>query len=371
MKKRNLTTCLLLFAFCISCNMSDKIPPEGKSIDLSSVMGHSSKEKIFKDVRFIQLETVRENLLGDDLYFEISSDKIYIFDRGNQKSVFIFDEDGKYVGKSGRPGKGPGEYVNAVDFLVRNDTVDFLVQQSPNASVYSYTSSGDFIRETKLNLFPYSFQLIQNKFYAVSMNYNKMIHDHQIYLLDKTGNDIKKYLPNETEINIPIGENCFGKSEDEVFYFEPFNDTVYKFDDTLLNPFYAFDFGDYTVPDKFFQTDIMKGFQMINEKGFALIKNIFANKENMIFEIVRQKSGMATSVFFILYNRKTEKIKYFTSTEEDVIFRYPVGLNDKNEMMFLVFPFDSVDKNAEEFGIDLHVKEFNEADNPVLMFCEI
>lgn len=372
MKKRNLRTCilLLLFAIGVACNTSDEVPAKVEKIDLSLVLQQPSKKNVFKNVRFIQLENNGDNLLGEDLYFELSDGKIYIFDRKDQKAVFIFDEDGKYLGKTGQSGKGPREYVNAVDFLVRNDTVDFLVHDGSAASIFHYTSSGGFLGKIKLNYLPYSFELTPENLYAVSMNYNKMEHDHQVYLLDKTGAEVNKFLPNNTEINLPIGENCFGKSDDKVLYFEPFNDTVYSFIDSSLNPFLKLDFGDYTVPDKFFQTDIVKGFQLINERGFALIKSVFGNGEHMVFEIVRQKDRMSI-VFMVSYNRKSGEIKYVSSARDDVIFRYPVGLNDKNEMMFLVFPFESVDKNAKEYGIELNAEDLSEDDNPVLMICKI
>jgi len=372
MKKKNLkiSISLLLFAFCLACNTSDTTPADVTKIDLSSVLEQPSKKNIFKNVRITQLENNGDNLLGEDLYFEISNGKIYIFDRKDQKAVFIFDEDGKYFGKTGQAGKGPGEYVNAVDFLVRNDTIDFLVHEGPDASIFSYTSSGDFLGKTKLSFLPYSFQFTPENLYAVSMNYNKMERDHQVYLLDKTGAEVNKFISNNTEINMPIGENCFGKSDDEVLYFEPFNDTVYSFVDSSLAPLLNLEFGGYAIPDKFFQTDIVKGFQLINEQGFALIKSVFANDEYMVFEIVRQKDRMST-VFMVSYNRKSGETKYVSSARDDVIFRYPVGLNDKNEMMFLVFPFESVDKNAKEYGIELEAKNLNEDDNALLLYCKL
>ena len=372
MKKRNLRTCflLLLFALCVGCTTSEKTPADVTKIDLSSVLEQPSKKNVFKNVRFIQLENNGDNLLGEDLYFELSDGKIYIFDRKDQKAVFIFDEDGKYLGKTGQAGKGPGEYVNAVDFLVRNDIVNFLVHEETDASIFQYTSSGGFLGKIKLNYLPYSFELTPENLYAVSMNYNKMEHDHQVYLLDESGAEVNKFLSNNTEINLPIGENCFGKSEDEVFYFEPFNDTVYTFVDSSLLPLLKLDFGGYAVPEKFFETDIMKGFQLINEQGFALIKSVFANDEHMIFEIVRQKDGMST-VFLVSYNRQNGETKYVSSADDDVIFRYPVGLNDKNEMMFLVFPFGNIDKNAKEYGIELQAKNLNEDDNALLLYCKL
>jgi hypothetical protein len=57
--------------------------------------------------------------------------------------------------------------------------------------------------------------------------------------------------------------------------------------------------------------------------------------------------------------------------EEDYLFQFQAGLNDKNEMVYLVFPIGDINKRAAKFGLNLAVADFYEADNPILMFCKL
>jgi len=198
-----------------------------------------------------------------------------------------------------------------------------------------------------------------------------MLHDHRLYLLDRKGNEIKKLLPNNTKIDMSVGEQSFSLIDDQVFYFEPFNDTIYTLQTSGVKPVYVLDFGRYNIPNEFFQKDLTEGFTMINEQGFSVIKNVFANQKNMFFEITRQQEGVAPKLFLIAYNKKTQNLENITITEDNTIFRYPIGLNDKNEMMYLVFPMGDITKETAKYGLDLSIPDFKESDNPVVMYCEI
>lgn len=362
---------IFVLLFVLSCSHEKEMPLQKQSFELGSILENSLSDQIFKNVRFVKLESKPDILLGDDLYFEIKDEKIYILDRKHQKSLLVFTNEGKFLNKVGKFGNGPKEYAGAVDFILRKDTVDILSSKGTNSSIYSYLTNGKFISKKELKHLAYSFQFVNEKYYAVSTNYNKMLHDHQVYFLDKNGNEVKKFLPNNTEINMPIGENCFSIYKNDVYYFEPFNNKIYFFEDEELKLVYELDYGKYNVPEEFFKTDIIKGFEMINKHGFSLIKNIFVNKENIIFEVTRQKEGEPGLLYFITYNKKNKGIKHLSLNHDNYIFRYPIGLNDKNEMMYLVFPMGDVNKKFDKYGLDLNISDFGEDDNPVIVYCKL
>ena len=368
--KTNLFSVFLILAFVIACTTNKDSQSGKQTIDLSKILQNPNNDKIFKGVRYVKLESNPDIMLGDDLYFEIQNGNLYILDRKNQKAVLIFDKSGNFKNKVGKPGKGPEEYVRPVDFLIRNDTIDIL-SNTGKSTIYSYKENGDFIQKKELNYAALSFQFIQDQYYAIYTSYNKSMHDYRLYLLDRKGNEIKKLLPNNTKLNIPAGEQSFSLCDNQVFYFEPFNDTIYTLQTSGVKPFYVLDFGRYNIPKEFFQKELTEGFTMINKQGFSVIKNVFANQKNMIFEITRQQEGVAPGVFLIVYNKKTQNLENITATEDNTIFRYPIGLNDNNEMMYLVFPMGDITKEFSKYGLDLSIPDFKESDNPAIVFCEL
>ena len=368
MKKTSSIIIFLFFLF--SCSQKSGNQPTKQIIELGSILENSPDDHVYKDIRYVKLETNPDILLGDNLYFQKREDKLYILDRANQKSLLIFKNDGKFVQKVGAFGNGPGEYPAANDFVLRNDTIDILSNAGPKSYIYSYSEKGDFIQKKELNYLALSFEFVRNQYYAVNTSFNKMTHDHRLYLLDREGNEIKKLLPNNTKINMPIGEQSFSLYEDQVLYFEPFNNTIYELQPDTIIPVYELDFGKYNIPEEFFNTDIMQGFEMINKQGFSIINNVFANNENVVFEVVNQNES-GGKLFLISYNKKSKQIKSLALNEDNYIFRYSIGLNDKNEMMYLVFPVGEVNQDFKKFGLSLNVTNFSESDNPILVFCKI
>ena len=72
-----------------------------EQIDISSL--------IENNVKIVKLETTDECLLSDIRQVDYANGLIYIADRVSQ-AILIFDESGKYVGRIGQRGEGPGEY---------------------------------------------------------------------------------------------------------------------------------------------------------------------------------------------------------------------------------------------------------------------
>lgn len=64
---------------------------------------------MMKDYSFIPLETTDDNLILDVTVVKISGGKIFVLDSFSpSKSLYVFQLDGKYIGKIGAVGNGPG-----------------------------------------------------------------------------------------------------------------------------------------------------------------------------------------------------------------------------------------------------------------------
>ncbi|MBN2597281.1 MAG: 6-bladed beta-propeller, partial [Marinifilaceae bacterium] len=218
---------ILLFISFLFPNLdSDKIDQKMLTIDLGAALENPKKTNLFSEAHYIKLESNPDILLGGNLYFETHDDKIYILDRQDQKAVLEFNNKGKFIRKIGWTGGGPEEYQNAVDFLVRKDTVDILVSSYPNSVIYSYLNTGAFIGKKTLPYPAYSFQMVENN-YAISTNYNKSASDFHVHLFNNNGEELSKFLPNNSQLDMPAESNCFSICNGETYYFEPFNNKIF------------------------------------------------------------------------------------------------------------------------------------------------
>lgn len=97
---------------------------------------------IVTDYSVICLETLADNLILDPTVVEFSSDRIFILDRFSpSKALYVFRTDGKYVGKVGNKGEGPGEYVMPHSFIVNESRGRILLRDMAANKVLAYDLS--------------------------------------------------------------------------------------------------------------------------------------------------------------------------------------------------------------------------------------
>ncbi len=138
---------LLAIAFCASlillCSCCEKIP-DIVSIDLKNCVAPA--EMFEPDFEIIPLETTEESLIGE-IGKVILHDSCFFVEDKTQKVILIFDWKGKYINKISRLGRGPGEYVNILDFDVYDG---FVYVFSGSGYVLRYNTNGKFIDQMEV-----------------------------------------------------------------------------------------------------------------------------------------------------------------------------------------------------------------------------
>jgi hypothetical protein len=365
---KRLTACILFF-FVWACSV-DKTMEYHQVISLDDV----KNEIEFEDIRFIKLETNPDILLGNDIFLKISEDKIFILDKDYQKCVLCYSNVGIFLSKIGKKGKGPGEYIEIRDFIIKNDEVEILSGAGASSTISKYNIEGQFLGKTDISYAAFSFENISDDYYAIGTGYNKSIHKNRIYIVDKNGKEVEKLLPNQTDIKIPVVENTFTKFGSKIYYRESFNNQVYSVEDFQLTVNYELNFGKYSIPEKFYKSDILKGFEMINKNGFSNIFQYLDNQRYAFFEIRQQKAGENTTTHLLLFAQTNDNRSIISfGEEENTIFRHPVGITKNNELIFLIYPYDlkSNSKEMELYDISENLKNLDVTENPYIAFCKI
>lgn len=120
------------------------------NIDTLESQGIAFISSYFKSVTPIFLETTDDCLIRYIDAVQVSKDYIFILDRSS-RALYTFNKDGKFMGKIGKVGSGPGEYNNISDFSIdkKNQVVYILDMQKSN--IASYDFKGKYIYSIPLD----------------------------------------------------------------------------------------------------------------------------------------------------------------------------------------------------------------------------
>ncbi|HCV15623.1 MAG TPA: hypothetical protein DF637_04750 [Rikenellaceae bacterium] len=128
----------------ISCSSNSDDSRKGL-IDVESAVGKGSVvnlSEIASDIKYVRLETKAESVIGNVWNVKLSKGKIYVSD--NKYTISIFSEDGKFIKKFSRVGRGPEEYINLMSFQV-NDTDGGIEILDSSGRIIRHDSDGNFI----------------------------------------------------------------------------------------------------------------------------------------------------------------------------------------------------------------------------------
>tara|TARA_R110002020_G_scaffold105752_1_gene246416 strand:+ start:159 stop:1313 length:1155 start_codon:yes stop_codon:yes gene_type:complete len=363
-----------LIGLMISCNHKNLEKNEAsiQAFELSEI------EKIQKDelevFDLIALETTSENLMGTDVRIRSSKDYFFVFDEAIQDGVHQFQKNGEYMGRRAIVGEGPNTINRLNDFFVGEDgTLEVLSSNGDQAQVYSVGEDNSIKLILKVDYYPSSFTKLPNGEYLFYGSYNLPYVSHRMIRTDSTGIVLEKYLENEyTNKMLPMSERNFFYSGSSLYVVESFNKNIYQFQNNLIEPIVEIDFGNYAIPSKFWELNLLEGgFDLLQQNGFAFYNGYFKNQEYSLVSIHIQKpAGIFKNIIFTNELTGNQRVLE-TSLSDDYLFHYPFGIEGDE---FLFFTYDSEIK--KEKGLSLRAELLDkipnaEFDYPVLMKVKI
>jgi hypothetical protein len=156
---------------------------------------------LFKPPKTIILQTGKEFLIGNIESLLVFDGLIYILDSFIAKGVFVFNMDGKFIGKIGSLGKGPGEYTNISDFTI--DTVNQELYLLANQRIHKYTADGTFIKTIfvqNLHKHLYHIQYYNGHLYADAVPHSNQ-NDEMLLKIDVSNGKILNQYLSSSEYN--------------------------------------------------------------------------------------------------------------------------------------------------------------------------
>lgn len=375
----------------LGCKKSDK--QDINEITLLSISEGVTQDKvsmseITKSAKCISLVTNDDLLINDIVKVIHQGNNIYVADRMN---LYKFDENGSVLSKISKSGSGPGEYINITDFAINADsTVWVLCRSSKKLINYDWNS---IVKENiELNNWVSNIYKIDNDRLCLYLG-NEVGGDNQYQL--KVLNTQTKTTESES---LPIDSkkakylhvksiNHFAPSNtvDNIYFFELFNDTIYKLSDNKTIPTYNFSINDKNIPRSFFDTeykDVMDFFQTLFKNNYAYGTNIFMESISKYVFSYYYKSECHMAIIPKNENHSSVNFKII---EDDInLYQYPINLTDlnlfiqnNNELILALTPAEIITYATDNLGkekveeLKKTLKYTDEDQNPILILMQM
>lgn len=332
----------LLFAFFLfiglflSCTSKLKnVTEENKlTVDLNKPESNLSFFDVFDSVKIIPLEFNNESIIAEIEKIDLYNRRYYVLDK-KTKTLFLFNEQGKYLNKIKRHGNGPGEYANLSDFTVNRFTGNIELLSS-YGGLYIYDNDLNFIKQIPLSadLFPVHKFAIIDKNTRVFFNY---FRKNRIQIHSENENRVlNEFYEMPIFINkksVLGGKMQLEKEGGTTYFTQPYRYELFEVKADSLKIKFIWDFKDHnysiqSLSDNWSINEYQSFFwdKMINEKKIFFFT---ANIENSEYCICQFPFETKENLTTIVYDKKSAKSKIINSFNEGVKFPYyPVFKTD-------------------------------------------
>lgn len=148
-KTQSIFSILLLFALGSCSKQSDKL--QNTPFEFVNQLQHATTiDDVFKPAQIINLAYSDTIFLGDITYMDITKDgRLVTLDRAN-RTPLVFDSTGKFLGKIGYFGAGPGEFERASAVCYDDSNQIWYVADNSLMRMSLFKNSGEYLRNFKI-----------------------------------------------------------------------------------------------------------------------------------------------------------------------------------------------------------------------------
>jgi len=333
---------------------------------------------VVKDIEFVPLEMTDESIVGGVSMIKFYKNYILFLDE-QTKSIFIFDDKGKYIRKISRVGRGPGEYENIFDFCVHPKS-GMITIVTISGKIITYSFDLKEFKEYNDVPYPVGIEQFNNGYYTIT----SQDKEANLYILDANMKIVHKGLANPFP-GLSILGKSFTKYGDTILCRLPtyYNDTIYQITPNSFRPWRVPDFEvhpDYSNPIQYMAPNPW-GFQSYNCPDMQIFGGYPYSETNkfIVFGMIypRNRDG-AANLSYVIYSKKNKTVKVFDfSSLQNRPFDRPipfcgvpdnkgriVGAMDPNYILdCTITKDDPITSRVKELK-----KQLNEESNPVITF---
>lgn len=351
----------LVIMLMIGCDASHTIK-QGEShitLNISPQKDDSFLLSSFIDsIAFIKLETNEIEIVGNISKVQLFGDTIYILDR-DRNAILLYNINGSYITKIQNVGRGPGEFLQLVDFEVNKHGVFLLDYPS---KIIQYSHKNEYLREFYLdNAYTFGFTYFEDLFWFSNEKGSEYEKFH-FTVINQDGNNIGNFVKKnflEKEFSWHLGGE-FNK-HDTILYISPlFDNRIYSVNGNDVELVYTLNFERYSFPDN--QNIFSKNVYSQDFK-YAIKQRFWVSDKYLITDFIFNGERK-----FVVFEKDNKNIQYgFVENDFFPGYRFLPFWNGRNTLIEVIdaitiiefFPFL---KNKVSALVPLSAE-----DNPILI----
>lgn len=372
MRMTNILTFLFLISFFVSCSVKHTNDSRGETLNVDLNAQHSIKfDDLFSKVEIIPLETHDSCLIINIGKVFLCNRQLYVFDQ-IRPSLYVFDENGRFVKQISRMGNGPGEYQAISDVAIEENGIALV---SPFGSVLFYNIDGEFIEQKVLPIKP--------NYYALSHMKNgnwafwSCVEKEEAGISVVEGDSMKLLYGawyNDRMLDMGLMKPFYQYNKTS-YFGSAYQNIVYKVGTDSLEIAYQWNFGNENIDEKklLAYSKIENGNERNNrilndlENGILTFSMENHNQNKQYYYVALRKGVGAFRPWMNVFYRKTDGKTFVFEKIEEGIKVCPISFT--NEYLISVLSFDDIKMyenvlSHEEFS-KLSLKK--EDENPCLV----
>lgn len=385
------------FIFLVICIFSsckeEKSELDIEIINIENAIGKGDKinlSSISESINYVKLETDSNCLLGKiksphrDIVF--SGNKVFVTDN---KNLYCFDSNGKFLNKIGYLGRGPGEYGDVARFTVMHELKKIAILSETRRSVFIYDYTGNFINRINVDFYPTNIASIGDYIILVNCKGRRELTDYYTFtIFTHEGDLVKRVFNRDNEMKVKAlrldsGKDRFFYFENTLHYWEFYYDTIWEISKnaeieavSYINyedkvPFeYLFEDGKYETEDIFNYNSL---WSILETRDYIFLNFDNKSKQNSIMydRSVLNASGLR-------FDR--EKHGYYFTLYNDIDYGmnfWPDGIVSATSVFSIVHGYELKKRlsNNPNQKYSEDIKELasnaNITDNPILMIVNL
>lgn len=334
--------------------------------------------ELITDYSLVKLETTEDNLIVDINQVEWWKDRIYILDSYSPtKGVYVFEKDGRYVGRIGRVGQGPGEYILPSDMVIDENSDKLVVKDLARNILMVYNlDSQEFEGEYEMPFYADCMEYLAPDrliWYVGTGLTNRGDYCRHIQVTDMSGSSIASYMDREelpTRGLYNIRTLFHADEKQQVYFHHPFVPDIYRYDVQKNSAEYAYTLsweGLKSPTQEYVMTHREQIVQVLKDEKYIMYHTLMENSEKILCYF-----GTDDTRYIGVYDKATHKGYYtpITSIIDDMGvlgFYYPKSVyNDKFVGVIYMENLDGIDENSILYPYSDGGKT-DDAGNPVIV----
>lgn len=313
--KKYLISVVSIGLLTASCSKLAKEPEAQITISVST-------EQLHKDFPFsgkfrfsgmVPLETNDKCRIAD-IRRVFAADSMFVVWDAQQKNVFAFDRDGKYVANIGRQGKAANEYVRISDVNVDSEKKCVYVLDNTSRKILEYSLRGDYVRSIPTKEWSAGFLISGGYMWLES--YGQNASGQMLLCADlNDGNISEGYFsfPTDGTLTIPADKVSF-QNGDMSLLAPHYLNTIYRVDGAELVPYadVIFPENNPEVCSDIMDPEFPMAVSMENHVGG--IRDVFMVRSWLFFSFAKKQKGNMVQSYSVCYNTDGNETDVFDFT---------------------------------------------------------